>query len=288
MYFAIWFFSAEMGGGLAKHSKHPGDEPTQDPTDAAPVKPRPQRWQRKRVWITMKRTSALTVGTIVYALGVVVVLCSAARNLMSMLDCFRGGAERIGTMLAGYAVGFLMICVGVGLANHGQRNREHGADRPKLMYLAVVLTVSAAAILWGYIGPGPSRSPKIQTRTEIKALGLAIKQYEATYGFLPFNADDALCKRGLGVESPITLDDGLYCNLIKTLQGDRTLNPRGLKWNEVQKNEDGEFEAGVYTDGWGNNFWIALDLDYDGDIEPSGKSGPFERVHGTMAIWSLE
>jgi len=109
----------------------------------------------------------------------------------------------------------------------------------------VAVFIGAGSIVFPNFGGG--MPPGHEVRCSIKDLALAIKQYEATYGFLPFAAGEALQKRGLGVESPVTLDDTLYADLIKTLQGDPVLNPRELKWLEPQYVDGapvpGRFEA---------------------------------------------
>jgi len=84
----------------------------------------------------------------------------------------------------------------------------------------------------------------------------------------------------------VALDDILYANLIKTLQGNTEFNPRGLRWLEIRKNATGQFERGFFKDPWDNNYWIALDLDYDGQIGPDPTHGPFEKVYGSAAVWS--
>jgi len=166
-----------------------------------------------------------------------------------------------------------------------------------LVELLTVITIIAVlmGILMPVLAGAKEKARETQARTEIKALALAIKQFEATYGFLPFVAGSDLTSAGLGVESPVTLDDGLYTTLINCLQGrDDTRNPRGLKWIEVQKDKDNNFAPGRYRDPWNNNYWICLDLDYNGEIQGgdpniSGSDAecPYEPVYGTMAIWSM-
>jgi len=146
--------------------------------------------------------------------------------------------------------------------------------------LVELLTVIAIiAVLMGILLPvlaiAKNKARETQARTEIKSLALAIKQYEATYGFLPFISGD---------EDPLGGDK--YITFIKCLQGDTTSNPRGLKWIEVQKDDTGQFRTdGYYKDPWKKDYYVSLDLDYDGDIE-AGTGGPYEQVYGTMAIWS--
>jgi len=147
-----------------------------------------------------------------------------------------------------------------------------------LVELLTVITIIAVlmGILMPVLAGAKEKARETEARTQIKSLALAIKQYESTYGFLPFIT---------GAEDP--LGPTQYATLIKCLQGETASNPRGLKWIDVQKNSSGQFDtSGYYVDPWENSYYVCLDLDYDGDII-AGATGPYEQVYGTMAIWSF-
>ena len=96
------------------------------------------------------------------------------------------------------------------------------------------------------------------------ALVTALKNYESTYGFLPFHFKKS------SNTSPATdgeVQPGDYTDFIKVLQGEnleikgRKMNPRKLAFLEIQGNTKGEYE-----DPWGNDYTVVIDGDGDGKI----------------------
>ena len=142
-----------------------------------------------------------------------------------------------------------------------------------LIEILVVITI--ISILMGILIPavskGMDKARKQKALTAIKTMHMAIKQYETTYGFLPFT--------GFGVDT--TASDTDYTNLLTTLAGtDAASNPRQIKFLQLDKSNE-------YNDSWGNRLQVALDLDYDGDVDGSAidTTSP-DPLNTTVAVWS--
>ncbi len=106
-----------------------------------------------------------------------------------------------------------------------------------------------------------------KTKAQISQMKVALTGYQSTYQILPFTATystDAL------------LDSGEYSQLIATLSSG---NPRGITFLELET-------PGTFRDAWGNSYYVALDLDYSGSLDPA-------KVYGSggldlpYAIWSM-
>lgn len=124
-----------------------------------------------------------------------------------------------------------------------------------LMAIGIIVILAAISIPTALSAIKKAETAKAQA--EMTALVTALKNYESTYGFLPFH----FVSRTDGEVQP-----GDYSDLIKVLQGEseingKKMNPRKLAFLEVQGNT-----KGVYEDPWGNDYTVIIDGDGDGKI----------------------
>ena len=151
------------------------------------------------------------------------------------------------------------------------------ARRPfTLIELLTVIAIIAilVGLLLPAIGAAKQKAKITQAKSQIKALQIAIKQYESTYGSLPYAGTD-----------DTEIGSTAYATLIRTLscQGTPTtdFNPRQIVFLEVQT-------ASVYNDPWGNRFYVYIDTNYDGKIElaKSGILNSSNDIYASVAIYS--
>lgn len=131
-----------------------------------------------------------------------------------------------------------------------------------LMAIGIIVILAAISIPTALSAIKKAETAKAQA--EMTALVTALKNYESTYGFLPFHF------RRSSNTSPATdgeVQPGDYSDFIKVLQGEnldikgRKMNPRKLAFLEIQGNTKGEYE-----DPWGNDYTVVIDGDGDGKI----------------------
>ena len=131
-----------------------------------------------------------------------------------------------------------------------------------LMAIGIIVILAAISIPTALSAIKKAETAKAQA--EMTALVTALKNYESTYGFLPFHF------RKSSNNSPATdgeVQPGDYSDFIKVLQGEnldikgRKMNPRKLEFLEIQGNT-----KGVYEDPWGNDYTVVIDGDGDGKI----------------------
>lgn len=131
-----------------------------------------------------------------------------------------------------------------------------------LMAIGIIVILAAISIPIALSAIKKAETAKAQA--EMTALVTALKNYESTYGFLPFHF------RKSSNTSPATdgeVQPGDYSDFIKVLQGEnldikgRKMNPRKLAFLEIQGNTKGEYE-----DPWGNDYTVVIDGDGDGKI----------------------
>lgn len=135
-----------------------------------------------------------------------------------------------------------------------------------LIELLVVIVV--IMILMGMLMPVVN---KVITKGEItkaqgslKSLELAIKQYESTYGILPWTT---------GTDAVPT-----YSTLIGILHGENSRKIRFL--------ESTDQTAIQFQDPWQRDFKVALDLDYDDQVNTGIIDGLSGTLNSSVAIWS--
>jgi len=131
-----------------------------------------------------------------------------------------------------------------------------------LMAIGIIVILAAISIPTALSAIKKAETAKAQA--EMTALVTALKNYESTYGFLPFHFKKS------SNTSPATdgeVQPGDYSDFIKVLQGEnleikgRKMNPRKLAFLEIQGNT-----KGVYEDPWGNDYTVVIDGDGDGKI----------------------
>lgn len=131
-----------------------------------------------------------------------------------------------------------------------------------LMAIGIIVILAAISIPTALSAIKKAETAKAQA--EMTALVTALKNYESTYGFLPFHF------RKSSNTSPAVdgeVQPGDYSDFIKVLQGEnldikgRKMNPRKLAFLEIQGNTKGEYE-----DPWGNDYTVVIDGDGDGKI----------------------
>lgn len=131
-----------------------------------------------------------------------------------------------------------------------------------LMAIGIIVILAAISIPTALSAIKKAETAKAQA--EMTALVTALKNYESTYGFLPFHFKKS------SNTSPATdgeVQPGDYSDFIKVLQGEnleikgKKMNPRKLAFLEIQGNTKGEYE-----DPWGNDYTVIIDGDGDGKI----------------------
>ena len=131
-----------------------------------------------------------------------------------------------------------------------------------LMAIGIIVILAAISIPTALSAIKKAETAKAQA--EMTALVTALKNYESTYGFLPFHFKKS------SNTSPATdgeVQPGDYSDFIKVLHGEnleikgRKMNPRKLAFLEIQGNTKGEYE-----DPWGNDYTVVIDGDGDGKI----------------------
>ena len=145
--------------------------------------------------------------------------------------------------------------------------------------IEMLVVVAVIAILIGIliptIGTVMEKVKQSQTKAVINSLRLAIKQYESTYGFLPFTGENADKSILYEPGSPTNSD---YVDLLTTLEGsDTSLNPRGIKFLDLSDAD--------YDDAWDEELSVVLDLNYDSSIDNSLIYGAGTK-NTEIVIWS--
>lgn len=131
-----------------------------------------------------------------------------------------------------------------------------------LMAIGIIVILAAISIPTALSAIKKAETAKAQA--EMTALVTALKNYESTYGFLPFHFKKS------SNTSPATdgeVQPGDYTDFIRVLQGEnleikgKKMNPRKLAFLEIQGNT-----KGIYEDPWGNDYTVIIDGDGDGKI----------------------
>lgn len=131
-----------------------------------------------------------------------------------------------------------------------------------LMAIGIIVILAAISIPTALSAIKKAETAKAQA--EMTALVTALKNYESTYGFLPFHFKKS-SNTSPAVDGEVQPGD--YTDFIKVLQGEnleikgKKMNPRKLAFLEIQGNTKGEYE-----DPWGNDYTVIIDGDGDGKI----------------------
>ncbi len=168
-----------------------------------------------------------------------------------------------------------------------------------LIELLVVIGVIAilAAMLLPAIGKVREHARKTQARAQMKALEIAIKSYETTYGLLPgggaadaewddvptdgSSADAIAYDTLLQILTQVDITDSANSNAATPdLSPDAKLqgNTRQIRFIDAPE----KFESKSFVDPWGNRFVICLDFTYDGKVSIGGVD-----VNRSVAIYSF-
>ncbi len=139
--------------------------------------------------------------------------------------------------------------------------------------IEILVVISIIAVLMGLLVPALNKALKRAKRSQalaaVKSMHLAIKQYETTYGFLPFT----------GLNADTLVSSTQYSLLVNTLGAlDTASNPRKLKFLSLDKNNK-------FLDPWQRDLQVSLDLDYDGDINDDKVYG-FGLLQTNVIVWS--
>ncbi len=170
-------------------------------------------------------------------------------------------------------------------------NRKHFTLTELLMAIGIIVILASLAIPTSI--SAIKKAERTKAQSAMTTLMEALKNYETTYGVLPYKLlndpqNDGEIKR----DADATVNTDNYSKLIQVLQGEnvqvsnKKLNPRKIKFLDVQDNTEG-----VYFDPWGGKFHVALDGNCDGKIDmPSGEKipglGDGSSIHQSIIIWS--
>ena len=154
-----------------------------------------------------------------------------------------------------------------------------------LMAIGIIVILAAIAIPSTISAIKKAEMAKAQA--EMTTLVEALKNYESTYGVLPLK-----CLGATPADGKISGTDGThtaYETLIRILQGENlTVNGKAMNKRQVAF-LDGKDE-GTFPDPWGNDYYVLLDGDGDGKLdpptadEPTGLDGkPWRK---SILIWS--
>ena len=154
-----------------------------------------------------------------------------------------------------------------------------------LMAIGIIVILAAIAIPSTISAIKKAEMAKAQA--EMTTLVEALKNYESTYGILPLK-----CLGATPADGKISGVSGSYAayeTLIRILQGENlTVNGKAMNKRQVAF-LDGKDE-GTFPDPWGNDYYVLLDGDGDGKLdpptadEPTGLDGkPWRK---SILIWS--
>lgn len=154
-------------------------------------------------------------------------------------------------------------------------------NRFTLVELLVVIAIIAvlAGLLLPALASAREHAKRTRAQTEMKMLQTAISMYESDYGYLPMGGAERV------------LSSAEYTAMIQTLQNVPPCgNARGKRYLDIATDQG----PGVLNDPWSTaastqQYRVALDLDYSGDVEaqPTTTNGPYEKVYSRVVIWSL-
>ena len=147
-----------------------------------------------------------------------------------------------------------------------------------LVELLVVIGIIAvlAGILLPAVSGSMQKADQTKAKAQITTLVNAIKQFEATYGYLPTKYyDSSNAKASLFASSTSEkIDPDLYRELILILQNTedevsgrtKFINVKKIKFLDIQGNV-----PGVYQDPWDRDFIVYMDSASDGKVDFSGE-----------------
>ena len=167
-------------------------------------------------------------------------------------------------------------------------------NRFTLVELLVVIAIIAvlAGLLLPALAGAQQQAKRSRALTEMKMLQTSIGMYESDYGVLPIS-------RSPIPTTPVpptdpgdseALDNDDYDRLIAYLQG---ANPRSKRYLDITPGQAPLGGPGYLNDPWSTTasnwrrYRVALDLNYDGQINRNTSTGPVSVVYGRVAVWAV-
>ena len=151
-----------------------------------------------------------------------------------------------------------------------------------LIELLVVIAIIAVlmGLLFPAIGLVKNNAKITKAKSEMNSIVLAIKSYESTYGILPWTSSVSPIKDSCSVASSHadTTNDITYNTLIGILTG---TNARKMIFLDPRAT------GSTYTDPWGIDYIILLDVNYDGKIRLPEDVVAKQKTYGTSVADSL-
>ena len=149
--------------------------------------------------------------------------------------------------------------------------------RKRFTLLELLLVISIIALLSGMllgaIAAVKRHAMQVETKSKITELMLAINSYHTAYHTLPMAG---------AIASDRTLSPSEYDTLLRCLMADPSrpdLNPRKLRFLNYPET--------TCRDAWAQEFSIAMDFDYDGQVADGAIHGYLTGDLATnIAIWS--
>ncbi|HCE45211.1 MAG TPA: hypothetical protein DET40_16855 [Lentisphaeria bacterium] len=187
-----------------------------------------------------------------------------------------------------------------------------------IIELLVVIAIIAilAGLLLPAIGGVRNKAKKTKAKAQCNSIVMAIKNYESTYGLLPWTDGNSNNPAGDGTNDDAvwygtgsqpdyynTLMEILTCTdgpdadsvVVGLPAGNNNGNARGIRFLDVPEN----YTTVGFVDPWGNKFGIAMDLTYsnminfNGDSDENTATATIGGVSGvkdlnlTVAVWSF-
>ncbi len=153
--------------------------------------------------------------------------------------------------------------------------------------IEVLVVMSIVLVLAGMLLVGVSRARakarSVQVEADFRLMETAISSYRTTYaGLYPFhatiNTDINNPSDYLFADAPWIVNGPVFGDLLTTLQSEHaSWNPRRIAF----------LEGGVADeDPWGNSYRVAVDTEYDDDLEAAVVYGTDSVLNKGIAIWS--
>ena len=159
-------------------------------------------------------------------------------------------------------------------------------DRRRFTLVEVLMVMVLIGVLMGIllpaIGKVREKAKIARARGEMKALVMAVNEYQSTYGYLPVPQSKA--------STPVDtrLNDTEYGKLIGDLScttdaaptPNKRKNPRKIQMLDVTV-------GGHYEDPWQKRYQIAFDANYDDEVDKDQVAGLVKDVYAPVVVWSL-